>query len=343
MPNNVSSGGEESGPVREKGQFTITAMALLVLIGLAIFAFFGLDRPPQDQFIAAGEEAEEAMDPDEESMPTEEMSEDDEELEHEEGSEEEGSSDDASDEADPDGNPPGPLALEDGGEEADVEQAQPVAETDDEDGTEEEVAEEVGEAAEAEEVEEVSEVDITDLPPLSELPERGAVFRPPTLFLEGPVPTQEIADQFFNAAAAVVGPDNIVNNYVVRPDAPLDIDGNVRVEQAVVFASGSAEIADDFLPTLELAVAVMGLNPQAQLVVQGHTDDVGDDAANLTLSQARADAVAAYIIGRGVDADRLEAVGFGETDPVADNTTAEGRFQNRRIEFEIIDLLTPPS
>jgi len=180
---------------------------------------------------------------------------------------------------------------------------------------------------------------LAGLPPLSSLPERGAIFRPPTLFLEGPVQTQEQADELFARAVAVVGPDNVENNYIVRPDAPPALDGNVRVEQAVLFQSGSAVISEQFLPTLELGVAVMTLNPQVQMVVEGHTDSVGSNASNLTLSERRAEAVVDYLVGRGVDPERLQAVGLGEGSPVETNDTAEGRQVNRRIEVNLLDLL----
>ncbi len=180
---------------------------------------------------------------------------------------------------------------------------------------------------------------LADLPPLSSLPERGAVFRPPTLFLEGPVQTQEQADALYERAIAVVGPDNVVNNYVVRPDAPPATDGNVRVEQAVLFETASAVIADEFIPTLELGVAVMVLNPQVQMVVEGHTDSVGSDEDNLVLSQRRAEAVVDYLVSRGVDRARLQALGLGESEPVASNDTADGRQINRRIEVNLLDLL----
>jgi outer membrane protein OmpA-like peptidoglycan-associated protein len=96
--------------------------------------------------------------------------------------------------------------------------------------------------------------------------------------------TQEQADGLYARAIAVVGPDNVVNEYIVRPDAPPALDGNVRVEQAVLFRSGSAAIADDFIPTLELGVAVMALNPQVQMVVEGHTDSIGSATSNVVLS-----------------------------------------------------------
>jgi outer membrane protein OmpA-like peptidoglycan-associated protein len=153
------------------------------------------------------------------------------------------------------------------------------------------------------------------------------------------VQTQEQADALYNAAIAVVGPDNVVNNYVVRPDAPASLDGNVRVEQAVLFQTASATISEQFVPTLELGVAVMSLNPQVQMVVEGHTDSIGSEASNQLLSQRRAEAVVGYLIGRGIDGARLSAVGMGELSPVASNDTDEGRQLNRRIEVELLDLL----
>lgn len=179
------------------------------------------------------------------------------------------------------------------------------------------------------------------LPPLDTLPERGAIFRPPTLFLEGPVQTAEIAQQFYDRAVEVVGEENVVNNYVIRADAPEATDGNVRVEQAVLFQTGSAAIAEDFIPVLNLGIAVMSLNPQVTMVVEGHTDSQGSDQANQQLSIERAQAVVDYLVAAGIDPDRLEPIGLGESQPVAPNDTAEGRQINRRIEVQLIDLLVP--
>ena len=72
-----------------------------------------------------------------------------------------------------------------------------------------------------------------------------------------------------------------------------------------------------------------------RLRLEGHTDAIGSEAYNLRLGEKRADSAAGYLIGKGVESSRLETVSFGESRPIADNATAAGRQQNRRVEFEI--------
>ena len=73
---------------------------------------------------------------------------------------------------------------------------------------------------------------------------------------------------------------------------------------------------------------------ELKLTIEGHTDSVGDDASNLSLSERRAAAVKAYLESQfGIASDRLQAVGMGETKPAASNDTPEGRQQNRRVEL----------
>jgi len=82
-------------------------------------------------------------------------------------------------------------------------------------------------------------------------------------------------------------------------------------------------------------VGVLKENNSYNLSINGHTDNTGDQAKNMILSQKRADAVKNYLESKGVDPQRLTAQGFGEAIPVADNSTAEGRAQNRRVEFKV--------
>jgi outer membrane protein OmpA-like peptidoglycan-associated protein len=71
--------------------------------------------------------------------------------------------------------------------------------------------------------------------------------------------------------------------------------------------------------------------------VAGHTDSANSDTYNLDLSQRRADAVLNYFVSKGVETDRLSAKGYGEAEPIADNSTTEGRFKNRRVELRSLN------
>lgn len=105
------------------------------------------------------------------------------------------------------------------------------------------------------------------------------------------------------------------------------------VLQGVNFETGSANLTDQSHNTLDrVADAIIG-NPDVRIEVAGYTDSRGGAATNLRLSQARADAVRAYLIGKGVPAFQLTSRGFGSASPIAPNTTAVGRSRNRRVEL----------
>ena len=85
----------------------------------------------------------------------------------------------------------------------------------------------------------------------------------------------------------------------------------------------------------QVAEALLGEGEEKKMVVMGHTDSQGKDSYNQSLSQRRADAVRTYLIGRGIAADRIQAVGKGELEPIAGNDSSEGRANNRRVEIVI--------
>ena len=85
--------------------------------------------------------------------------------------------------------------------------------------------------------------------------------------------------------------------------------------------------------TLNMVVKVMKDNPDLKFEIDGHTDNTGTPAHNLTLSQQRSQAVMAQLIIMGIDATRLTTKGLGDTKPIADNSTLEGKANNRRVEF----------
>ena len=107
------------------------------------------------------------------------------------------------------------------------------------------------------------------------------------------------------------------------------------------FASDSAEVPEAMAPFLKTAAAdLKQLKAGHVLEIAGYTDNTGDAALNLALSQRRAEAVRGALIKYGVDPDMLVAKGYGEADPVASNDTAEGRLKNRRIEYHVIKAPT---
>jgi OmpA-OmpF porin, OOP family len=112
-------------------------------------------------------------------------------------------------------------------------------------------------------------------------------------------------------------------------------------DSVVNFASSSADVPDSVAPFLKSAAAdLTQLKSGHVLEIAGYTDNTGDAALNLALSQKRAEAVRAALIKYGADPDMLVAKGYGETDPVASNDTPEGRLKNRRIEYHVVKAPT---
>jgi outer membrane protein OmpA-like peptidoglycan-associated protein len=114
-------------------------------------------------------------------------------------------------------------------------------------------------------------------------------------------------------------------------------DDKIELKQKIHFQTNKATILPDSNPLLTEIADVLR-HKEVRVRIEGHTDSRGSAALNTKLSRARADAVRAWLIGAGIAADRLESVGYGPSQPIADNRTATGREENRRVEFF---LLTP--
>ena len=158
-----------------------------------------------------------------------------------------------------------------------------------------------------------------------------------TVSLSGSV--EEATGAALRDAFAEVLPDATIADDGLSVIASTDVVGELNALFAanpVQFELGSAAILDESVPILDQVAASLAEAPALALEIQGHTDDSGSAEANLVLSQDRAQAVLDYLVGAGVSDDRLTAVGFGEDQPIADNSTPEGQQQNRRIEFAII-------
>jgi outer membrane protein OmpA-like peptidoglycan-associated protein len=106
--------------------------------------------------------------------------------------------------------------------------------------------------------------------------------------------------------------------------------------QGIQFETGKTTIKKTSNSILDQVAKIMNENPTYKLAIAGHTDNVGNSEKNLELSKGRAAAVKAYLVAKGVAADRMTSDGFGDTQPVADNTTTEGKAKNRRVEFKVV-------
>jgi outer membrane protein OmpA-like peptidoglycan-associated protein len=184
-----------------------------------------------------------------------------------------------------------------------------------------------------------------------------------TVTITGIMPDQAAVERIYQAAVNVYGADNVVNEMVIGDNtdatfslfripltfqqfAPIEewvvnIENNVtsgRVRGGASFQFGSSELTPELVNLLDIAAGIMLRNPSLFMTIEGHTDSVGPDAFNQGLSEARARSGVDYLIAQGVPSDRLAGIGYGESNPIADNNTAAGREKNRRIEF----VLGPP-
>lgn len=122
------------------------------------------------------------------------------------------------------------------------------------------------------------------------------------------------------------------------PDAKVERVGEgivVEFNSNILFGFNSSDLSADARTNLDKLVTVLNNYPDTNLEVQGHTDSKGSETYNQTLSEKRASTVSSYLVAKGVANGRLTIKGFGETVPKYDNTTEEGRAQNRRVEFLI--------
>jgi outer membrane protein OmpA-like peptidoglycan-associated protein len=139
----------------------------------------------------------------------------------------------------------------------------------------------------------------------------------------------DLADKCPNEAG--VPPDGCPRTYKLVVVTPTKIE----LKQTVFFAPNRATIRSVSFALLGDVARAMKDNPKIKVEIQGHTDSQGNDGFNVRLSQKRAEAVRTYLIKQGITSDRMVAQGYGENIPIADNRTAGGRAQNRRVEFVI--------
>ena len=171
-----------------------------------------------------------------------------------------------------------------------------------------------------------------------------AVYKEGQVYLYGTVNSDAERRQMIALATAALGGGGggggvKADEYYVDPATPKrDGPAVMRVADPVLFEFNSATIAADFQPVLDFVATLLRQNPAMTVRVTGHTDDIGDDTANLGLSDLRAQAAVAALVARGIDPARLSGEGLGRTRPMAPNTDDNSRRLNRRVEFEISGL-----
>lgn len=171
-----------------------------------------------------------------------------------------------------------------------------------------------------------------------------------TVIIEGQARDPLVAASIGAVARSVEGTQQVDNRVVVEggavqgatatADVVLPASGDINVQLAsvgqITFETASAALTPQGLAVIDSAATILTGFPGLRIEVHGHTDSDGDAIRNQVLSQERAEAVVAALGQRGVDVNRLTAVGFGESKPIEPNITAEGRAVNRRIEFVIV-------
>ena len=126
----------------------------------------------------------------------------------------------------------------------------------------------------------------------------------------------------------------IVITFLVENYNEISLNKNFKLDQ-LYFDVGSSELKDETKAELVKVATVMSKFPFLSLEIMAHTDNTGDHEYNIKLSIDRANAIKTELINLGIDESRINAIGFGETEPIAENDTEEGRKQNRRVEFKL--------
>ncbi|MEM9563549.1 MAG: OmpA family protein [Actinomycetota bacterium] len=170
----------------------------------------------------------------------------------------------------------------------------------------------------------------------------AVVQRDGTIVLRGRVPSEAIRQAGELATAAVVGADRVVNEYTIEPGIPIYLDSRLFLEDAVLFAFNSVDIAPEFTLILDLAAVALEVSQTATITVVAYADSVGPEDVNFQISRERATAVIDYWVDLGFDRSRFEIDARGETLASGSDDEEVAAF-DRRVEFIFRDFVMAPS
>lgn len=157
------------------------------------------------------------------------------------------------------------------------------------------------------------------------------------MVMTGTARSNDEAEAMVAHASEVFTTTEIIRDFTIDPTAPVPSRG-VIVRKPVAFESGSADIRPEFEPVLDACADVMVHNPTLVMTISGHTDATGSEDLNLELAEARAQAVVDYYTSKGLADDKFAVAALGESDPLAENSTPEGRATNRRADLEFEEV-----
>ena len=157
-----------------------------------------------------------------------------------------------------------------------------------------------------------------------------------TVSLRGDVASEEQRAKIASDIAASLNPTYVVNNGLRVTQTQQAVLDAALANRIIEFESGKATLTETGMAVLDEMSAAMLKLKGVKVEVIGHTDNAGSRAGNLSLSQARAEAVKAYVVGKGIAAESVAVSVEGPDRPVGDNRTPEGKARNRRIEFKVV-------
>ena len=171
------------------------------------------------------------------------------------------------------------------------------------------------------------------------------MFKDKTVEVRGEISGEDAKTKILRAMDSVAGVDLTVNDQLQITNArsarskktgPLQLKLNeLLIGKSIEFDTSSSRLRSESHKLLDTIAAVLKADADTKIEIGGHTDSKGTETKNVRLSERRAEAVKKYLVDHGITISRIKAVGYGSSQPIADDSTFDGQRQNRRIEFQV--------